>query len=113
MVKVKLLTPSSGGAKIDTEDMVGDTPLHAALLYQCIGLLTLLHHGACVRKNQKGLFPHQVVRGHMHKSVATFRAHMYKGAKKSLTMGNSKAIDIAKLNISRRKLRVNGLVRNS
>ena len=100
-----------GGAKIDTEDMVGDTPLHAAASVSSVSaVLTLLHHGACVRKNQKGLFPHQVVRGaHAQECCNLLRAHMYKGAKKKFNdEAIQEAIDIAKLNISRRKLRVNG-----
>ena len=100
-----------GGAKIDTEDMVGDTPLHAAASVSSVSaVLTLLHHGACVRKNQKGLFPHQVVRGaHAQECCNLLRAHMYKGAKKKFNdEAIQEAIDIAKLNVSRRKLRVNG-----
>ena len=60
------------GAKIDTEDMVGDTPLHAAASVSSVpALLTLLHHGACVRKKRKVCF-RTGCWGGAYKSVVTF-----------------------------------------
>ena len=99
------------GANVDTEDMSGDTPLHAAASVSSVSaLLTLLHHGARIRKNQKGLFPHQVARGaHAKECSNLLRAHMYKNAK--TTFNNQtihEAIERAKMNVARRKVRMNG-----
>ena len=57
-----------------------------------------------VYENRKGLFPHRVVRAHAQECYL-LRAHMYKSAKKKFNNeAIQEAIDIAKLNVSRRKL---------
>ena len=74
------------GANVNTQDSVGNTPLHAAASSSSVGaLLALLHHGAESDKNSKGLSPHDVSHGiHAGECTALIKAYIYKRAKKKM-----------------------------
>ena len=99
------------GADVNTQDMVGNTPLHAAALSSSVSsLLCLFHHGATPDKNNDGQLPDRFATGiHAEECRRLIKAYTYKIAKKKMNEQHiSSFIDKIKVNVAMRKKRVNG-----